>query len=470
MNRISSARRGVSAAVFSVVAVLASAASSRAVVETDFFVNGGLPTKLFESHMILQRDQNARVWGTADVGEHVTVTIASQTKETDADGSGRWLVTLDPVAAGGPYVLTIQGASNQLVYDDVMFGDVFVMAGQSNLMIKRPFPGKLLEAPNARVFKRTWHDRPGGMPFSVAKVLNEDLGVPVAILQCAMRGSSGISKTWIGTDGFVSSDPVAQEIIDSGNYGQSYELAIKPVTGLAIKGIIWWQGESDTRSRNDPGTEYAHVLPAIIQSWRQAFGQPNLPFLFVQEPVGGGMLNGTTVPEPLPDANYTPQQSGNFRQAFVKSLKEPNTTLITNADLLSGLHPKDRDDYRDRIEVAVLARVYGENIIYAGPTFQSYSIEDGNKVRIKFRTNTANGLTTRNVGPVQGFSISGDGQTFTWANAEIQGEEVVVWSDDVANPTVVRYGYHKEYKFANLANAAGMGMPTFTTEAEPAPE
>ena len=447
------------------LALLATPAA--AVVETDFIVNGGLPTRLFTTHMILQRDQNAPVWGTADPGEHVSVTIDGQTKETDADGSGKWKVILDPRPAGGPHTMVIQGATNTLTYDDILYGDIWLMAGQSNLMIKRPFPGKLLEFPEARVFKRTWNDRPGGMTFGIAKVLNQDVGVPVGVLQCAMRGSSGLARTWMGPDIVNSTDPFIQDIYATGNYGQSYEMAIKPVVGLAIKGVIWWQGESDTRSRNDPGEEYAHVLPAIMQSWRTAWNRPDLPFLAVMEPVGGGMMAEDTIPEPLPDPNYTPQQSANMRQAFVRALKEPNYTIITNADLQSGLHPRDRDSYRDRIEVAVLARVYGEDIIYAGPTYAGKTIEDGNKVRIRFRDNTATGLQVRGGGTLQGFSISGDGLSFTWANAEIQGEEVVVWSDDVPSPTVVRYGYHKVYKFANLMNGAGMGAPTFTTDAEP---
>jgi len=341
------------------------------------------------------------------------------------------------------------------------------MAGQSNLMIQRPFPGKLASTQNARVYKRTWFDRVGGMTWNFAKVLNEELGVPVAVLQCAARGSSGLARTWIDTQVIDSDDPFIVDLVESTNYGQSYRVAVEPVTGLAVKGIIWWQGESDTRSRNDPGEEYAHVMPAIIESWREAWQDPTLPFLLMMEPVGGGMLGTDTEPEELPDANYTPQQSAHMRQAFIRALKEPYTAVITNADLFSGLHPTDRDAYRDRIEITALSFVYGEGVPYAGPTFQSKSIEDGNKVRIHFRDNTATGLTTRGGGALQGFSISGDGQNFVWANAEIQGEEVVVWSDSVPNPTIVRYGYHKVYKFANLMNGAGMGAPTFTTDAEP---
>lgn len=463
MKRISRACRG-----FFLLSALSFSALATPCGATVEMINGydhGLPIRLFSSHMVLQRDSNDPVWGTADPGESVSVTIASQVKATVADAGGNWRVVLDPVPAGGPYEMVVQGSSNALTFTDILFGDVWVMAGQSNLMIKRPFPGVLAQYPNARAFKRTWFDRVGGIPFNFARVMNEELGVPVAVLQCTARGSSGLARTWIAP-GAEMSDPVIADIIATGNYGQSYAASVERVAGFAIKGFIWWQGESDTRSRNDPGEEYAHVLPAVVESWRSTWQNPSLPFLFMMEPVGNGMQAEQTVPDSLPDANYTPQQSANMRQAFIRALRVENTQVITNADLVSGLHPRDREGYLRRIQTAVLGFVYGEPLIFAGPTYQGMSIESGNHVRIRFRPGTATGLEARG-GPLQGFSISGDGVSFVWANAEIQGEEVVVWNDAVPSPTIVRYGYHKNYGFANLANAAGMGAPTFTTDATP---
>jgi len=465
LKRIFTAHRGLS--LLAALSLFSIATPSSAVVEMINGYDHGLPIKLFDEHMVLQRDANDPVWGTAAPGEHVTVTIASQTKETDAAPNGTWRVVLDPVSAGGPYEMVVAGASNTLTFGDILFGDVWLMAGQSNLMIHRPFPGVMADNPDSRVFKRTWFDRVGGIPFHFARSMTEELGIPVAVLQCTARGSSGLARTWIAPEGADLGDQVIADIIATGNFGQSYEASVVRDEGFKIKGFIWWQGESDTRSRNDPGEEYAHVLPAVVQSWRHMWQDDTLPFLFMMEPVGGGMLAEQTVPDPLPDPNYTPQQSAHMRQAFIRALRIPNTQVITNADLVAGLHPRDREGYLQRIVDAVMGFVYGAPIIFAGPTYQGMSIESGNHVRIRFRPGTATGLQARG-GPLQGFSISGDGVTFTWAtNAQIEGEEVVVWSDDVPSPTIVRYGYHKEYGFANLANGAGMGAPTFTTDAEP---
>ncbi len=445
------------------------AAPSRANVSLAIDIDHGRVPQLFDDHMMLQRDTNAAVYGEADPGETVSVSVAGQTKTTVTPASGHWRLELDPVPAGGPYDLVIQG-NNTITLHDVLFGDIWVLSGQSNMMIKRPWPGEVDDYPNARVFKTTWTSRPGGLPFDFARVLNEDLGVPVGVLQRAMRGSSGLVRTWLGPSVVDSTDPVIQEVVATGDYGQSYEAVIDGVTGFAVKGFIWWQGASDIRRRADPGPFYSHAFPAMIQSWRTAWNRGDLPFLFLQESVGRGLQPEQPLPSPYPAAdNDDPFPVARMRQAFIEGLALPETQVITSSDLVGGLHPKDREGYLLRIESAVLGFVYGWDMTFTGPTYQSMTIEDGNKVRIRFRDHTATELHSR--GPLQGFSITADRQHYVWANAEIQGEEVVVWSDEVPTPVEVRYGYDEDYTFANLFNYSEigeLGCPTFTTDATPA--
>lgn len=449
-----------------VAAGLSIAAPCQADVVMAIDIDHGRVPQLFDDHMVLQRDTNAAVFGKADPGENVSVTIAGQTRSTVTAADGNWRVELDPVPAGGPYDLVITG-NNTITFTDVLFGDVWVLSGQSNMMIKRPWPGELAQYPQARVFKSTWSSRPSGLCFDFARVMNEELGVPVAVLQRAMRGSSGLVRTWLGPDAANYADPVVQEVVASGDYGQSYEAVIDGVTGFAVKGFVWWQGASDIRRRTDPGPFYSHIFPAMIQSWRTAWNRGPLPFLFLQESVGRGLQPEQALPSPLPDPNdFMPV--ARMRQAFMDALALENTQVITSADLVGGLHPKDREGYLRRIQAAVLGFVYGYDITYTGPTYAGMSIEDGNRVRIRFRPRTATDLHSR--GPLQGFSISGDGTTFVWADAEIQGEEVVVWNDSVPNPVEVRYGYDEDYTFANLFNwseLGELGAPTFSTNVTP---
>ncbi|HEY2773394.1 MAG TPA: sialate O-acetylesterase [Candidatus Binatia bacterium] len=457
--------RRLAGAAIAVVLLFAPAAAL-ATVSTDIPNADGIPSRLYYDHMVMQHGASVPVWGTSNAAEHVTVTIASQTKPTVADNAGRWRVTLDPMPPGGPYDLVIQGDDNTLDFTDVMVGDVWLMAGQSNLMIRRPTQGDLAQFPNARVFKRSWTDRPGDIPFGFAKVMGEELGMTVGVLQCALRGASALSRTWLGPDATNNPDPEIQAIVASGNYGQSYMTAVRNVAGFPVKGMIWWQGESDARTEIDPGEQYSHVLPAIVESWRAAWNDNSIPFLFLQEPVGDGYQADQVGPTALPDPNFSPERSASFRDAYIRSLSEPNTQVITSADLVGGVHPRDREGYTFRIAAAVLGFVYGEPLTFAGPTYSSMSIESGNHVRLKFRAGTVSNLQSVG-GPLQGFSISPDDIHFVWANAEIQGSDVVVWNDSVPSPLVVRYGYHKDYSFANLFNDAGMAAPTFTTHAHP---
>lgn len=456
-------------ALIAVVLVL-SAGDSRADVSFDIDIDHGRVPQLFDDRMVLQRDTNAPVYGNASPGETVSVSIAGQTKMVVTPPDGRWRVELDPVPAGGPYQMVVQG-NNTITFDDVLFGDVWVMSGQSNMMIKRPFKGELDDYPEARVFKSTWRSRPGGLCFDFARVMNEDLGIPVAVLQRAMRGSSGLIRTWLGPSAADSTDPVIQDVVASGDYGQSYEAVIDGVTDYAVKGFVWWQGASDIRRRTDPGPFYSHVFPAMIQSWRTAWGRGNLPFLFLQETVGRGLQPYQPEPSPYPAAdNDTPFPVARMRHAFIQALAEPNTQVITSSDLVGGLHPKDRAGYLLRIQAAVLGFVYGYDWTFTGPTYAGMSVEDGNKVRIRFREGTATDLHYRGTA-LKGFSITADRLHYVWANAEIQGEEVVVWSDEVTSPVEVRYGWDEDYTFANLFNTSEigeLGSPTFSTDASPA--
>jgi sialate O-acetylesterase len=428
---------------------------------------GGRSFDLFGDHMVLQRDVPVPVWGRSYVNEPVTVTIGSQTRDAIGDSSGRWRVVFDPFPAGGPYEVTATGPRNSVTLTDVMFGDVFLMAGQSNLMIKRLRPGRMAEYPNVRVFKRNWQDRPGDIPWNFGRELNTELGIPIGVLQRGMRGSSGLIRTWLGPDAVNTTDPTVRAVTETSDWGQSYAAVIGNVAGFAIKGVIWWQGEADRRRSENPGVDYGEFLREVIRSWRVAWDQGAFPFHFLQEPVGGGLQPEESV-SPLPPLREQ-HPAALLRQAYIDSLSVENTAVITSSDLVDGLHPRDREGYCSRIVASVLGRLYGYDISYAGPTFESATLEAGGRIRIRFREGTALGLHARG-GPLQGFEVTGAAGRAAWGNVEIQGDEVVVWADSIPSPLSVRYGYDLDYTFANLFNEAGMGAPTFVTTAQPFPE
>jgi sialate O-acetylesterase len=204
-----------------------------------------------------------------------------------------------------------------------------------------------------------------------------------------------------------------------------------------------------------------------VRSWRVAWDRSDLPFVLMQLPTGGGLQIDETV-EALPASPPDPDIAALMRRATFNGLSEPGTTLTVSIDVRGGTHPRDRALFGERMANNARAGVYGEGLVYSGPIYSSMTIESGNRVRLAFKPDTAIGLQAVG-GPLQGFSISGDGETFVWANAEIEGDEVVVWNDAVAAPTVVRYAWARRPEWANLFNAAGLGAAPFSTETTVAP-
>lgn len=424
------------------------------------------PLGLFGDHMVLQRRMPVPVFGTADSGDPITVRFSGQVKTTTTDADGKWRVDLDAMEAGGPYVLEIEGTSESLLYDDVLVGEVWLTTGQSNMMRRRVRTSQQAEYPDIRCLtNKEWREGVAGVPWNFAVKLHEQLGVPVGIVNRSDRGQATKSRGWLGTTADADPDPVVQNLISEwGDWGRSYNLLVSPVQPFAIHGVAWWHGESEMRSFGGP-EEYAHVLPATIRSWRADWQRPDLPFVLVQVTTGGGLRNGANL-APLP---FDPNEQSKLvlapplREAFISALSEPRVALATSAEIPGGRHPRDYVEYAHRIADAALVEEYGIGTTYSGPTYLSMSIE-GNRIRLRFRDGTANGLTALGSATPQGFAVTADGETWQWAEAEIQGNEVVVWNDGMANPIAARYGWGRDFNWANLFNDGGYGTPTFTTE------
>ena len=243
-----------------------------------------------------------------------------------------------------------------------------------------------------------------------------------------------------------------------------YNAMIAPLIPFAIKGVIWYQGEFN--SGYDGGREYATLFPRMIESWRDAWGRGNFPFIFVQLPNFGPV-------DKLPSA-----EDGGWRwvrDAQFKTLALPNTAMAVAIDIGDPelLHPPDKPDVAQRLALAARKLAYGENIVASGPLYDSMTIE-GNKIRVRFKDAGA-GLTT-GVSPyhpdgkvpvlspeLQGFGIAGSDHGFVWAHAVIDGDTVVVSSDQVPNPVAVRYDFSNS-PTGNLYNKDGLPASPFRTD------
>ncbi len=227
-----------------------------------------------------------------------------------------------------------------------------------------------------------------------------------------------------------------------------YNAMLAPLTQLAIKGAVWYQGEANARR----AYEYRSLLPALITDWRDQWGQGDFPFLTVQLP-----NFGTDLDEPG-DAAWA-----EMREAQMMALELPNTGLAITIDLGDprDIHPTNKQDVGARLALVARHVAYGEKITYTGPAFARSTIED-NRIRVHF-TQTGGGLVVKGDGLLKGFAIAGENREFVWADAVIDGDDVVVSSTLAPRPVAVRYAWANN-PTCNLYNTEGLPASTFRTD------
>jgi sialate O-acetylesterase len=253
-------------------------------------------------------------------------------------------------------------------------------------------------------------------------------------------GEVYVPRTAPGGGGFVSAQNSPTAL---------YNGMIAPVINYTIKGFLWYQGESNvTRA-----AEYAQLQTAQIKDWRSKWNMGDLPFLLVQLPN-------------YQDYTYLPVESSwaLFRESQFKALLLPNTGMAVTIDIgeWNDIHPWNKHDVGSRLALVAQKVAYGENLIYSGPLFQSANV-DGNKIIVSF-TNVGGGLITDDGEELSEFAIAGADKKFVWAKAKIEGDKVVVWSDEIANPMYVRYAWADSPPYPNLYNKEGLPASPFRTD------
>jgi sialate O-acetylesterase len=229
-----------------------------------------------------------------------------------------------------------------------------------------------------------------------------------------------------------------------------YNGSIAPLQPFAVKGAIWYQGESNA----DRAVEYSELLPAMIKDWRQHWRQGDFPFLIVQ------LANHHPEPEQPGESNWA-----ELREAQMKALALPNTAIATAIDIgdANDIHPRNKLDVGIRLGQAAIRVAYKESIVHSGPVFQSMK-KKGNKIRIFF-TSTGGGLAVKGqLGYVRGFAIAGKDRRFYWAKAVIEENSVVVQAPEVKRPVAVRYAWADNPGTLDLYNREGLPALPFRTD------
>ncbi|MCM8767173.1 MAG: sialate O-acetylesterase [Candidatus Omnitrophica bacterium] len=230
--------------------------------------------------------------------------------------------------------------------------------------------------------------------------------------------------------------------------GNLYNGMIAPLIPYAIKGVIWYQGESNVGR----AYQYRKLFPVLIHNWRESWGQGDFPFLFVQ------LANFMQV-------KSEPEESAwaEMREAQMMALSIPNTGMAVTIDIgdANDIHPKNKQDVGYRLALIAKKIAYGQNIVYSGPIYKYMKVE-GNKVRLYFE-HTGSGLIAKGGEPLTGFAIAGEERKFVWAKSIIDGNTVVVYNEKVLNPVAVRYAW-ADNPICNLYNKEGLPASPFRTD------
>lgn len=476
-------------------------------------------------HMVLQQGTELPIWGWAEPGESVVVTIGEQKHSTTADEEGRWMVRLDPLTAGGDPLTMIVAGKNKVEVNDILVGEVWLCSGQSNMqwpvsatwnadleMAAAKHPQIRLMTVNTPGIQKPLEDFNGqwqvcspqtvggfsAVGYYFGQQLQQILDVPVGLIDNSWGGSSceawvrrpllqdndiygPLLERWAKTEANPemkesyekfeaarlqwhadarqarkSGQPLPStppwpnnSMVTQHRPGNLYNGRVKPIMPFAIRGAIWYQGESNA-SR---AYQYRELFPLMIQNWRDDWGQGDFPFYWVQ----------------LADFKNEKSEPGEsdwaeLREAQTKTLSLPHTGQAVIIDIGEGadIHPRNKLEVAKRLARLALAKDYGLQFASQSPVYRSHEIKDG-KIEVSF-DQAGSGLRSVDRREVIGFAVAGEDKVWHWAQARIEGpDKVVVWSDNVPEPVAARYAW-SDNPVCNLYSKEGLPATPFRTD------
>jgi len=448
------------------------------------------PHPLFCEGMVLQRNTDVPIWGWAEPGETVIVEFGDIKKTAIADANDKWLVKLPPMPESSePRIMVISDSvgGKRVEIANVVVGEVWICAGQSNMEVgvsdalnpheeikSADFPlirmATINKAntrePQAKAFcsQNEWKE---ALPSNVgsfsavgyffARELHQALKVPIGMMHASWGGTP--AEAWTSWE-TLASNPDLKPILDQSYHdhqkpGGLYNGIIRPLAPYALRGVIWYQGE-DNLGR---AMQYRKLLPALISDWRTLWNKEPEEFSF-----------GIVSLAPFGDSFDFPYMDwwSEIREVQELVSRMPGNGLAVTIDLGDGsIHPRNKQDVGKRLSYWALNKVYGKPIEYSGPFYKSMKLE-GDKIRLSFDP-LGGGLVAKD-GPLTFFSIAGEDRVFQWADAVIEGDEVVVHSPKVPEPVAARYAWSHGAatkdgsRKANLYGKNGLPVPAFRTD------
>ncbi|MFV1965381.1 MAG: sialate O-acetylesterase [Pirellulaceae bacterium] len=486
---------------------------------------------IFGDHMVLQQGQANPVWGWADAGEEVTVSICGQSKKATPDDHGKWQVKLDPLAAGGPHDLTIAG-KNKIVLTDVLVGEVWVCSGQSNMQFSvssandpdleiktAKFPQiRLISVPQVGTqepqddFNGQWQlcspETVGdfsAVGFFFGRQLHQTLDVPIGLIDNAWGGSS--CEAWVRRD-LLRADEQYKPLLDRWIETERTFDYEKAMAAYQEKLKVWQETSRQAKEagkpalarpraprntlagQHRPANLYCGVLHPIIgygirgAIWYQgesnagrAYQYRHLFPLMIQnwrDEWGQGEFPfyWVQLADFMPQRDEPAESSwAELREAqtmTMSQLAHTGEAVIIDLGEASDIHPKNKLDVAKRLARWALARDYGIDIVYQSPRYKGMEIQ-GNKIVVTMDVGErADGaLDTFDVREPIGFAIAGADKEFVWAQAKVVGRDKVLVWSDAVKEPVAVRYAWADNPVCNLQNRAGLPATPFRTDEWP---
>lgn len=476
---------------------------------------------LFTDHAVLQGNKPLAVWGRADAGERVTVSFRGSSASTVTGDDGRWIVYLERQGASSVPGELVATGKNTVRVSDVVVGEVWLCSGQSNMewpvSRARDAAQEIASANNPLIrhvaIRQQVADKPAdhvetsgwqlaspetagafsAVGYFFARNMQPRLGVPVGIVHSSWGGTQ--IESWMSAWALAGNPEFAvvgerwkKRLADDAPKAAEYDREMKrraeaveaaakagkprpefpwapqparhgsphtpsglfngminPLVPYALRGVLWYQGESNVGR----ASEYRALFPAMIRQWRENFGQGDIPFYWVQL---ANYKNG----------NALAMDYAFLREAQAKALSLPGTGQAVAIDIgdPDDIHPKNKQEVGRRLALIARAQVHGATVDCTGPVFAKAQRE-GASMRVSFSSG-AEGLTADGK-PLQSFELAGADKVFRSALARIEGDTVVVFSQNVKEPVAVRYAW-RNAPVANLRNSAGLPAAPFRSD------
>ncbi|RCH53672.1 hypothetical protein DJ568_16685 [Mucilaginibacter hurinus] len=460
---------------------------------------------VMQNNMVIQRGKPFKLWGTASPNAVVSVKASwnGSVVSTITNASGQWLLAIPAASANAsPQTLVASVTGRPAVtFSNLLIGDVWLCSGQSNMVMPvdsvSPFFGyegvqnykaeiaaanypqiraitvgySINANPQANLAgKNPWivctptkngAGSISAVSYYFARKVHTSLNIPIGLVISASGGSA--AEQWVSKE-TLQTDPKLSYYnnLNRNNATRLYNGMIHPLRNLAIKGILWYQGESNRD--DEPVSNYTNLNSALIKSWREIFNQGQLPFYYVQMTPFAAKFFSTNPWGDNPVAN----DYAYFREAQANVRAVPGTGMAITLDCgeLILIHPRIKKPIGERLALLALKNDYNQNVQAIGPQYAAFS-QSGNVATVSFKPGTAEGLKKNNSKALgQYFFVAGTDKKFRQGTAVLSGNQVKITAPNGTPLPIqaVRYAFTNFPMDCNVVNSAGLPMEPFRSD------